>query len=276
MRWIIGDIHGMSQPLKALVQAVSDTDPAPQWLFVGDYVNRGPDSKGVIEFLINLPNARFCRGNHDDIFDLIVNGQCFVEQLSHNNRLGAYKWFMEHGLADTLASYGADAAAMQAVLARPTESGLNALIAKVPATHRRFLRQLNAAIEEQDLFITHARWDPGTPDEDPGLLTYLDVDQDLRKIVTWGRYTIEEIDMPKTWRRTGYFGHTPVDSYGKRGGYDPNGGGSLHPVIGNKVVLIDTAVALSPVGRLTAYCPDTSKFIQVDRQGTVVTPEAQT
>ena len=114
MRWIVGDIHGMLTPLTGLVNAVSDVDPDPQWLFVGDYVNRGPDSKGVIEFLINLPNARYCRGNHDDIFDLILNGQCFVEQLGHNNRLGAYKWFMEHGLADTLASYGAEQAAMQA------------------------------------------------------------------------------------------------------------------------------------------------------------------
>ena len=59
---------------------------------------------------------------------------------------------------------------------------MNALIANVPTSHKRFVRALNPAIEEQDLFITHARWDPGTPDEDPGLLTYLDVDQDLRKL----------------------------------------------------------------------------------------------
>ena len=61
-----------------------------------------------------------------------------------------------------------------------------------------------------------------------------------------------------------------VDTYGTRGGYDRNGGGKLVPVIGNKVVLLDTAAALSPVGRLTAYCPDTTKFVQVDRQGKTI------
>jgi serine/threonine protein phosphatase 1 len=271
MRWIVGDIHGMLQPLKGLVNGVNAADPKAQWFFVGDYVNRGPDSRGVIDFLISLPQARFCRGNHDDIFDLILNGQCFVEQLGNNNRIAAYKWFMEHGLKETLASYGADPAAMQAVLARPTEQGLNALIAKVPREHKKFIRALQPAIEEEDLFIIHARWEPGTPDEDPGINTYLDVDRDLRKTATWGRFSIEELDMPKSWRRTGFFGHTPVDSYGARGGYDPSGGGKLMPIVGQKLVLVDTAVALSPVGRLTAYCPDTSKFIQVDKQGNVIT-----
>ena len=36
------------------------------------------------------------------------------------------------------------------------------------------------------------------------------------------------------------------------------------------MVLLDTAAAISPVGRLTAYCPDTSSYIQVDRQGKLV------
>src|SRR5258708_7396675 len=116
MRWIVGDIHGMAQPLKALVEAVTKRDKSPTWIFVGDYVNRGPDSKGVIDFLLKLPNARFCRGNHDDVFDVLLNEESYVEQLTNNNRGGAYKWFMEHGLRDTLASYGASDSAMRAAL----------------------------------------------------------------------------------------------------------------------------------------------------------------
>lgn len=261
----------MAVPLKALTAAVAKIDPSPKWLFVGDYVNRGPDSKGVIEFLLTLPNARFCRGNHDDVFDVILNGQSYVDQLTHNNRAAAYKWFMEHGLHETLASYGASDVAMRAAYDHPTAEAVDGLTAGIPPSHRQFIRTLLPVIEEPDLFVTHARWDPATPDEDPSPTTYLDVDRDLRKIATWGRFAPEEIDLKKAWRRTGFFGHTPVDYYGNRGGYNPLGGGKLVPVVGEKIVLLDTAAALSPVGRLSAYCPEKSTFTQVDRQGNLVT-----
>jgi len=269
MRWIVGDIHGMSAVLKALIAAVNDVDAKPAWIFVGDYVNRGADSRGVVDTLLNLPNARFGRGNHDDIFDVMVNQQSYVESLTNNNRGRAFKWFSEHGLLDTLASYGADPLIVQAMLERPSIAGLDALVAKVPASHRKFFRNLSAVIEEPDLFVIHARWEPTTPDEDPSLTTYLDVDQELRKTATWGRFSIGEVDAPKAWRRRGFFGHTPVDTYGTRGGFSSRGGGALVPVIGNKMVLLDTAAALSPVGRLTAYNADTDKFLQVDRAGQI-------
>ncbi len=267
MRWIVGDIHGMSLPLKGLLDAVSKRDPSPSWIFVGDYVNRGPDSRGVIDLLLKLPNARFGRGNHDDIFDVLINGQSYVEQLTNNNRAGAFKWFMEHGLRETLASYGARDSTMRGMLTHPTTAGLDDLISGIPQSHRSFIRNLLPVIEEKDIFIVHARWDPATPDEDPSPTTYLDVDTNLRKTATWGRFTIEEVDQPKTWRRTGFFGHTPVDFYGVRGGFNPQGGGKLVPIIGEKMVLLDTAAALSPVGRLTAFSPDNRSYIQVDRQG---------
>src|SRR5271163_2388974 len=145
----------MSVALKGLVEQVAKKDPAANWIFVGDYVNRGPDSRGVIDFLLKLPDARFCRGNHDDVFDVLLNGKSYVEQLTHNNRAGAYKWFMEHGLRDTLASYGASDAAMREMLDRPTNAGMDALIAGVPAQHRKFIRELQPAIEEDDLFVVH-------------------------------------------------------------------------------------------------------------------------
>jgi serine/threonine protein phosphatase 1 len=270
VRWIVGDIHGMAQPLKALVEHVAQRDPSPVWIFVGDYVNRGPDSRGVIELLLQLPNARFCRGNHDDLFDVLLNGQSYVEQLTRNNRPAAYKWFMDHGLRETLASYGASDASMLAVLDRPTDRGVDGLIAGVPQAHRQFIRNLQPVIEEKDVFIVHARWNPATPDQDPSPTTYLDVDHELRKTATWGRFSAEELDQPKTWRRTGFFGHTPVDFYGPRGGFNPLGGGKLVPIVAEKMVLLDTAAAISPVGRLTAYCPDTSTYIQVDRLGRLV------
>src|SRR5580700_3778298 len=147
----------MALALKGLVENIAKLDPAVSWIFVGDYVNRGPDSRGVIDLLLKLPNSRFCRGNHDDVFDVLINGESYVEQLTNNNRAGAFKWFMEHGLRETLASYGAKESAMQAMLARPSAAGLDDLIAGVPKSHRNFIRNLLPVIEEKDIFIVHAR-----------------------------------------------------------------------------------------------------------------------
>ena len=63
----IGDIHGCSVALDALLEAIRPR-PADYVVTLGDYINRGPDSRGVIERLIELENQ--CRlvpllGNHD-------------------------------------------------------------------------------------------------------------------------------------------------------------------------------------------------------------------
>ena len=78
MRWIIGDVHGMLKPLEAIVNEIHRTDPRAWLYFVGDYVNRGPESRGVVDLLLTLQNAKFIRGNHDDLLDQIL--EMHVEQ----------------------------------------------------------------------------------------------------------------------------------------------------------------------------------------------------
>jgi len=68
------------------------------------------------------------------------------------------------------------------------------------------------------------------------------------------------------WERTGFVGHTPVDNYAPA-----KGGAPMLPVVGDKLVLLDTAVALVEHGRLTAWCVDSQTFIQTDRQARLVT-----
>src|SRR5687768_3911030 len=106
MRWVIGDIHGMLSPLENLLAAVERKDPKRELLFVGDYVNRGPQSKGVIDLLLSLSNARFVRGNHDDIFDQVICGQSIAGKPGEEHRISAFQWFMQHGLDKTFLSYG--------------------------------------------------------------------------------------------------------------------------------------------------------------------------
>src|SRR2546423_6721755 len=108
MRWIIGDIHGMLAPLKRLLDEVNELDSRAKFYFVGDYVNRGPDSKGVIDLLLSLNGARFVRGNHDDIFDQVLNATSYAGNASNGDRVVAFQWFMDHGLDTTFTSYGVD------------------------------------------------------------------------------------------------------------------------------------------------------------------------
>src|SRR5882724_5134216 len=160
MRWVIGDIHGMLGSLRTLVEAVQNLDTSAQFYFVGDYVNRGPDSKGVIEFLLTLRNARFCRGNHDDVFDMVLSGTSYAPNGNLSTPLGAFLTFMQFGLANTLTSYGADWEILEKVERRPSDHELLELLQCVPESHREFIHKLEPVIEDADIFVAHAMWDP--------------------------------------------------------------------------------------------------------------------
>ena len=262
MRWIIGDIHGMLRPLRALLGAISRRDPSAHYVFVGDYVNRGPDSRGVIDLLLSLPRATFLRGNHDDILDLLLHGDCYICHPSARDPLTAFTWFMQHGLSETLVSYGADLAALEHALLHPTPAKIDEFAKLVPQSHRRFIHALKPVYESDEFFVAHGYWGPDEPDERPGIAAKLGQDADLRYRLMWGRFTDAQIHSRKNWRRTGYFGHTPVLNY--------PAGADLSPIAGPNIVLLDTASALTPYGMLTAVCPDTGAVLQAARGGEIV------
>lgn len=66
----VGDIHGHADKLIALMEQVQPT-ASDRVVFVGDYIDRGPDSKGVIDYLLDFgrrfPNTVFLRGDHEDV-----------------------------------------------------------------------------------------------------------------------------------------------------------------------------------------------------------------
>lgn len=256
----------MLPPLRALLDEVHRRDPSPRIFFLGDYVNRGPDSRGVIDHLLTLDGARFIRGNHDDMFDLILHGHCEAENIAGKDRLAAFKWFMQHGLDTTLHSYGASASQLDYLLARPQMEMLDEVLAGVPDAHRAFMRELPLTAGDEDFFIVHGQWPVDVHTLEPGIPSRLDRHAKLRGIAIWGRYNELAIAQPKVWERTGFVGHTPVDNYAPA-----KGGAPMLPVVGDKLVLLDTAVALVEHGRLTAWCVDSQTFIQTDRQARLVT-----
>jgi serine/threonine protein phosphatase 1 len=123
-RYVIGDIHGCREELVRLVESLP-LAPSDQIIFLGDYVDRGPDSRGVIDYLIQLEQKSaneliFLKGNHEDMF------------LSYLGRAGRFgEAFLFNGGGLTLASYGLSERAR----------GASALPA-IPQSHLQFLERL--------------------------------------------------------------------------------------------------------------------------------------
>ena len=95
----IGDVHGCFAALQCLF-SFAQIDPNDQLVLLGDYVDRGPDSKMVLEFLIKMSEARpivALRGNHEL---MMLSARLSQENLQ--------RWYV-HGGAETLASYAHDA-----------------------------------------------------------------------------------------------------------------------------------------------------------------------
>src|SRR5690348_5650974 len=132
MRWIIGDIHGMAAALDWLIALIEREDHSPHFIFVGDYVNRGPDSPKVIDRILALSRTSCLRGNHDDIFDLVLHGECYSCNENAPDSVSAFTWFMQHGLAETLMAYGADSAELDYLWGHPNPQKLEKILTLVP------------------------------------------------------------------------------------------------------------------------------------------------
>src|SRR5205823_1067365 len=138
------------EALTGLVDAVRRDDHDASFFFVGDYVNRGMQSKEVVDYLLELKPAHFCRGNHDDVFDYVVNNQCFEYHPEMPTRAQMFDMFLQYGLDNTLASYGVRGRDVASVARRPTDAGLDELLKPVPKKHREFFRKLPAHIEQPE------------------------------------------------------------------------------------------------------------------------------
>lgn len=68
--WIIPDIHGCAKTLRALFDHYISPSKEDELYFLGDYIDRGPDSKGVVDFLMDLEEQGFSlfliKGNHEE------------------------------------------------------------------------------------------------------------------------------------------------------------------------------------------------------------------
>ncbi|MGC4034239.1 MAG: metallophosphoesterase [Tepidisphaeraceae bacterium] len=259
MHWIIGDIHGMYLPLVTLLDEIYLRDDSPRVIFCGDYVNRGPDSRRVVDLLLSLEDARFCRGNHDDAFDFLLSGTCFAPPSANPSQVTTFEHFLKYGLDQTLHSYGVDDRRLNEARRAGTTEAMNAVLEAVPETHRQFFHTLPVVQTGHDFFVAHAKWDVDVDPGVPSFATQLALSYKLRHDIIWGRYTQDEVDADKGWRRQGFFGHTPVMTYP---GYE-----TAVPLRGPNVTLLDTGAAVSIEGRLTGWCVEEERCVQAERDG---------
>lgn len=158
--YVIPDIHGHKAKLdSALALVERDGGADAQIVFLGDLVDRGPDSRGVIQTLMDGVaagrNWTVLRGNHDQLFlEFLDHAQIASPRLRD-----PLTWVSKTmGAVDTLASYGITA----------SEDDPNWEVARqlVPQAHRDFLASLPLWYETDDILFVHAGIVPGVPLKD--------------------------------------------------------------------------------------------------------------
>lgn len=97
--WVIGDIHGMCDPLLALLREL-DNELVDKFIFVGDYIDHGPSSKQVLDVIIGLGDkAVTLMGNHEYLMLQTLFDEDF-------RRRWGYRGWKENGAEATMHSFG--------------------------------------------------------------------------------------------------------------------------------------------------------------------------
>jgi len=194
--YAIGDIHGRLDLLNQMFKRI-DADYARTRVqhrievFLGDYVDRGPESRGVVDLLIERGRKHrtvFLKGNHEG---LLVSFLHDPSTLGNWQRLGGLETLMSYGVTPSI---NADAG-MQVELARAFESAF-------PPSHRYFLNELKTSFTCGDYFFVHAGVRPGIELEkqrEDDLLwirqEFLLYEGDFGKIIVHGHTPVLEPDI---------------------------------------------------------------------------------
>jgi serine/threonine protein phosphatase 1 len=174
----IGDIHGCLESLERLLDKINPDLTEDRLLFVGDYIDRGPRSKGVVDYIIRLkeqapPGQIIClKGNHEAMFLNFLAG-------------GPGEMFLFNGGLETLEEYWGD-----------NWVGQDRKSLTLPPDHAQFFQDLELYYESPDYIFVHGGLKPGVP-----------LDEQVEEDLLWirGAFITSEAD----FGRRVIFGHTP-------------------------------------------------------------------
>lgn len=192
--WAVGDVHGRLDVLAPLVKTIArDLGESPKQrkvvIFLGDYVDRGPNSQGVIALLERLPRAlpfefHFLRGNHEDRMAAFLD----------NPGLGP--GWCDYGGRETPLSYGLEVSTQSDDLNVWAETS-RALSDAMGPGQRSFFERLESFVSIGGYFFAHAGAKPGVP-----------LDRQSAHDLMWVRRTF--LNDASMFDRMVVHGHTPA------------------------------------------------------------------
>lgn len=171
-RFAIGDVHGCAETLQYMIENELKATTKDTLYLLGDYIDRGPDSKGVIDYILKLKEENYkietLRGNHEEML---------LEAIAdHGEKLDVWLW---NGGEETLKSFGIK-----------TVTGF-------PEKYIEFYKKLKYYIELEDYLLVHAGFNfvSGKPFEDFFSMVWIR-NMEINKQVLGGRRIVH--------------GHTPT------------------------------------------------------------------
>ena len=241
----IGDVHGNLVALQNLLELIlPELDNGDTLVFLGDYIDRGPDSKNCVEEIIRLK-----QDTQLSVVTLLGNHEEWM--LATMRDYARHSWLLGADAFETVRSYSPSAARLlrkeveragPRLITDEVELSYEAFFDAMPASHKRFFEELQLFHEADDAIFVHAGIDPngGPPEE-----------QDSREL-TWGLCH----DFPD-----GYKGPNKV-VYGHRDNRFTDESGWPRPFVLNELTYgIDTI----STGVLTAIRMPDGKVFQSDR-----------
>jgi serine/threonine protein phosphatase 1 len=170
--FVVGDIHGCLGMLTRLMDKIDWRPDKDNLIFLGDYIDRGLDSKGVVDFILELrrfsPRVQCLIGNHEELFLDFLNG-------------GDLHAFLVNGGLTTLQSYRLDYRSDKPL---------------IPAEHLSFFQSLRPWIELQEFYLVHAGFRPA-----------VDIERQAIEDMLWIREPFISSDYD--FGKPVIFGHTP-------------------------------------------------------------------
>jgi serine/threonine protein phosphatase 1 len=190
--YAVGDVHGRADLLNAVCRAIDDDVAArpvvrPVGVFLGDYIDRGPQSREAVESLMLRSRARECvflRGNHE-----ATAMKCLTDATAFDN------WMRRLGGMETLLSYGLERKTLGSADVIRLQS---AFLDHLPDTHLRFFGSLQSQFSCGSFFFAHAGIRPG-----------LSLDRQNERDLLWIRD--EFLSSTDQHGKVIVHGHTPVE-----------------------------------------------------------------
>ncbi len=179
-RWVIPDIHGHLKTLKYMIEDRLDITKSDVVYFLGDYIDRGPDSKGVIDYIMSMQNAGYevhcLRGNHEDYCLKAWN----ADKKRFLGRSSIEKEWRKNGAQNTLSSFN---------VKRPRN---------IDQRYIEWMNNTKYYIELEDYILVHA-----------GLNCSIDNPFEDTKSMMWIRDF--KVDVNKIGGKKVIHGHVPVE-----------------------------------------------------------------